>query len=44
LPSFYATRGDEIAGVKSQLAAIEAELQAAYSRWVELETLATGGE
>ena len=44
LPTFYASRGDEIAGVKSQLAAIEAELQAAYSRWVELETLATGGE
>ena len=44
LPAFYASRGDEIAGVKSQLAAIEAELQAAYSRWVELETLATGGE
>jgi len=44
LPTFYASRGDEIAGVRSQLAAIEAELQAAYSRWVELETLATGGE
>src|SRR6185369_4771342 len=44
LPTFYASRGDEIAGVKSQLAAIETELQAAYSRWVELETLATGGE
>ena len=42
-PGFYATRGEEIAGVRSQLASIEAELQAAYVRWMELETLATGG-
>jgi ATP-binding cassette subfamily F protein uup len=42
--SFYASRGDEIAQVRQQLAALEAALQAAYARWVELETLATSGE
>jgi ATP-binding cassette subfamily F protein uup len=42
--SFYASRGDEIAQAKQQLAALEAALQAAYARWVELETLATSGE
>jgi ATP-binding cassette subfamily F protein uup len=43
-PNFYASRGDEIAQAKQQLAALEAELQTTYARWVELETLATGGE
>jgi ATP-binding cassette subfamily F protein uup len=42
--SFYASRGDEIADVRQQLAAVEAALQTAYTRWVELETLATSGE
>ncbi len=43
-PAFYASRGEEIAQVKQQLAALEAELHTAYARWVELETLATSGE
>jgi hypothetical protein len=42
--SFYASRGDEVARAKQQLAALEAELQTTYARWVELETLATSGE
>jgi ATP-binding cassette subfamily F protein uup len=43
-PTFYSSRGDEIAKVKQQLAALEKELHAAYARWVELETLATRSE
>jgi ATP-binding cassette subfamily F protein uup len=43
-PSFYASRGDEVARAKQELEALESELQAAYSRWVELETLATNEE
>jgi ATP-binding cassette subfamily F protein uup len=42
--SFYASGGNEIAQVKQQLTALEAELETAYARWVELETLAKGGE
>jgi ATP-binding cassette subfamily F protein uup len=42
--AFYTSRGDEIAQVKKQLAALEAELQTTYARWVELESLATSGE
>jgi len=43
-PSFYATRGDEVARIREQLAAVEAEIHKAYARWMELETLAAGGE
>jgi ATP-binding cassette subfamily F protein uup len=43
-PTFHSSRGAEIAKVKQQLAALETELRAAYARWVELETLATGSE
>jgi len=43
-PGFYASRGDEIAQVKKQLASLDAELQTAYARWLELESLATSGE
>jgi len=43
-PAFYASGGDEIAQAKRRLAALEAELQAAYARWVELESVATGGQ
>jgi ATP-binding cassette subfamily F protein uup len=43
-PGFYASRGDEVAQVKQQLASLEAALQTAYARWVELETLATSKE
>jgi len=43
-PSFYATRGEEITRIREQLAAVEAEIHKAYARWMELETLAAGGE
>ena len=43
-PSFYTTRGDEVAGTRQRLAAIEAEIHEAYARWLELENLATGEE
>ncbi len=43
-PAFYASRGGEIAEAKERLAAVEAELQAAYARWVELESLASSDE
>jgi len=43
-PTFYASRGDEIAQVKQQLAALEAELQTTYARWLELESLAASAE
>ncbi|NOT32715.1 MAG: hypothetical protein HOP12_00950 [Candidatus Eisenbacteria bacterium] len=41
-PEFYSAPGPEIAKAKSQVAAIEAELQEALARWVELEALASG--
>jgi ATP-binding cassette subfamily F protein uup len=43
-PGFYASRGDEITDVKQRLSAVEAALQTAYARWVELETLSTSSE
>jgi len=43
-PTFYASGGDEVAQAKRQLTGLEAELQTAYARWVELESLATSGE
>jgi ATP-binding cassette subfamily F protein uup len=43
-PAFYATRGDEVARAKERLTAIEEEIQMAYARWMELETLAAGEE
>jgi ABC transport system ATP-binding/permease protein len=43
-PSFYTTRGDEVAGTRQRLAAIEAEIHEAYARWLELESLAGGTE
>ncbi len=43
-PAFYATRGDEVARTKERLTAIEEEIQMAYARWMELETLAAGEE
>ena len=41
-PSLYTTRGDEVAPARQRLAALEAELRAAYARWQELESLASG--
>ena len=43
-PSFYTTRGDEVAATRLRLAAVEAEIHEAYARWVELESLASGQE
>ena len=38
-PLFYKKEKDEIAGVKSDLDRVEREIEAAYRRWEELETL-----
>ncbi len=43
-PEFYATRGDEVASATQQLATVEGEIQKAYARWMELETLMAGDE
>ena len=43
-PSFYTTRGNEVAATRLRLAAVEAEIHEAYARWVELESLASGQE
>jgi ATP-binding cassette subfamily F protein uup len=43
-PTFYSTRGDEVARTRQRLAEVEAEIQQAYARWLELEALASGGE
>ena len=39
-PAFYTAAGEEIARAKARLAALEAELEQAYARWLELEALA----
>jgi ATP-binding cassette subfamily F protein uup len=36
-PEFYQLRGNKVAEAKASLTALEAELRAAYSRWLELE-------
>jgi ATP-binding cassette subfamily F protein uup len=36
-PDFYKTAGSRVAEVTARLAAIDAELEAAYNRWAELE-------
>ncbi|MEQ1832649.1 MAG: ATP-binding cassette domain-containing protein [Candidatus Eisenbacteria bacterium] len=43
-PDFYAQSGPEIARVQGELAAAEVALEAAMTRWVELEELVNGGE
>jgi hypothetical protein len=43
-PSFYATPGAEIARTRERLAAVEAQIKQAYTRWMELETLAAGSD
>ena len=43
-PSFYTTRGDEVAATRQRLAAVEDEIRQAYARWTELEALANGDE
>lgn len=40
-PSFYQKSADSVAKIKARLAEVEAELQQAYSRWEELEALAS---
>ena len=39
-PAFYAAGGDEVARAKARLTALDAELEQAYARWLELESLA----
>jgi ATP-binding cassette subfamily F protein uup len=43
-PELYASRGGEVAETRRQLEAIEADLERAYARWLELETLASDPE
>jgi ATP-binding cassette subfamily F protein uup len=43
-PSFYTTPGVEIARARERLGALEAQIQQAYTRWMELETLTAGDE
>ncbi len=43
-PDFYATRGNEVAPTKQQLALVENDIQKAYARWMELEMLMAGDE
>jgi ATP-binding cassette subfamily F protein uup len=38
-PSFYKKEKNEIAGVKSDLDRVEREIETAYRRWEELETM-----
>ena len=41
-PGLYAERGDQVSAVRTALATTERELEAAYARWLELESLASG--
>jgi len=41
-PDFYARRGDEVAATQAKLAELEAAIQAAYARWMELEAVEAG--
>ena len=43
-PAFYTKRGEEVVETRQQLAAVEADIQKAYARWMELETLTTPSE
>ena len=43
-PVFYTKRGDSMVETRQQLAEVEAAIQKAYTRWMELETLAAAGE
>ena len=38
-PEFYKKEKDEIAGLKSDLDRVERDIETAYRRWEELETL-----
>jgi ATP-binding cassette subfamily F protein uup len=38
-PGFYRTGGDEVARVRRRAAAVDVELETAYSRWEELESI-----
>ena len=41
-PGFYTARGDDVARAKAALAATERDLEAAYARWLELESWVGG--
>ena len=43
-PLFYKKEKDEIAGVKSDLNRVEREIETAYRRWEELETMTSQGD
>ena len=41
-PDYHTLRGDEVARLKQRMVEIDAELETAYARWLELEALVTG--
>jgi ATP-binding cassette subfamily F protein uup len=43
-PEFYTRTGAEIATARERLATLEADIQKAYARWMELERLASSAE
>ena len=43
-PQWYAKPAGEIAAAKARLSALEVEIHDAYTRWMELESLASRGE
>ncbi len=43
-PEFYAGPGAEIARARARLETLEEEIRAAYARWMELESLSSGGK
>jgi ATP-binding cassette subfamily F protein uup len=43
-PEFYTKPGAEIARAREQLATLEESIHKAYARWMELESLSTGGD
>jgi ATP-binding cassette subfamily F protein uup len=43
-PEFYTRPGAEIATARERLATLEADIQKAYARWMELERFASGAE
>jgi ABC transport system ATP-binding/permease protein len=42
-PTFYQQTGDAVAGIKAELEALEGDLEAAYRRWEQLESLKEDG-
>ncbi|HEX7879772.1 MAG TPA: ATP-binding cassette domain-containing protein, partial [Candidatus Eisenbacteria bacterium] len=42
-PDYHTRRGDEVTKLSTRLTTVEAELEKAYARWMELETIVAGG-